>query len=214
MERFFESIEASHAESRATGIQWPEVDIRAIWGRVIADLAQQGLISDEDRDRVDPHSLAVQYEVRANPCWPMPNLRKCLTGLHDAGIELGIISNAQFYTPLLLESLLGSPIEKWGFAADLQYYSYQHGVAKPGEDLFSMAAETLRRHGFGPDEALYIGNDVLNDIMPARKVGFRTGLFAGDARSLRRRTGDPRVEGVEPDLVVTDLAQVLQCVIA
>jgi len=51
-----------------------------------------------------------------------------------------------------------------------------------------------------------------NDMGPAARLGFRTALFAGDARSLRRREGDPWCAGIVPDLVVTDLVDLLHCV--
>ena len=48
---------------------------------------------------------------------------------------------------------------------------------------------------------------MLNDILPATKCGFRTALFAGDARSLRLRDQDSRVADITPDIIATDLAQ-------
>jgi putative hydrolase of the HAD superfamily len=50
---------------------------------------------------------------------------------------------------------------------------------------------------------------MLNDIYPARKAGFKTALFAGDQRSLRMRSDDPRCRDLTPDLVVTDLGQLI-----
>jgi putative hydrolase of the HAD superfamily len=69
----------------------------------------------------------------------------------------------------------------------------------------------LCRRGIRHDEVLYVGNDMLNDIMPANSVGFRTALFAGDARSLRLREDEPSVRGSTPDLVVTDLLDLVRC---
>ncbi len=157
--------------------------------------------------------LAVEYEARANPCWPMPNVRECLGGLHRWGVLLGIISNAQFYTPELFGAMLGEPPEKWGFQPDLQFYSYRFGRAKPGVEMFESAVAALARRGISPGEVLYVGNDMLNDVFPASQVGFRTALFAGDGRSLRRRDGTALIEGISPDLVVTDLVQILDCII-
>ena len=57
-----------------------------------------------------------------------------------------------------------------------------------------------------------LGNDMLNDIYPARNVGFQTALFAGDKRSLRLRTEDPRCRDLTSDLVVTDLGQLIQLI--
>ena len=80
-------------------------------------------------------------------------------------------------------------------------------------ELFNAAAEVLSAYGIGPPEVLYVGNDMLNDILPASSVGFRTALFAGDARSLRRRQGDGRVARIVPDLVLTRLSQLQECII-
>ncbi|MHC4986693.1 MAG: HAD family hydrolase, partial [Planctomycetota bacterium] len=64
--------------------------------------------------------------------------------------------------------------------------------------------------GIEPGQALYVGNDVRNDIAPARSLGMRTALFAGDARSLRLRADDPDCGGAQPDAVVTALPQILE----
>lgn len=212
IEHFFRSIEASHAESRRAGIDYPEVDLVEIWRSVLVELARDGLIEPAGRETVDLRRLAVEYEARANPCWPMPQLRECLAELCDRNLLLGIVSNAQFYTPSLFDALLGGPAEQWGFQPDLQYYSYHHARAKPGLGLYKLAAEALGRRGISPGEALYVGNDVLNDVRPAGELGFRTALFAGDARSLRRRTEDGQLEAVAPDLVLTELGQLPECI--
>ena len=77
--------------------------------------------------------------------------------------------------------------------------------------MFERAADSLAARGIVGDEVLYVGNDMLNDVMPAASVGFRTALCAGDARSLRLREGDERIMGVSPDLVLSDLAQLDEC---
>jgi putative hydrolase of the HAD superfamily len=51
-----------------------------------------------------------------------------------------------------------------------------------------------------------------NDIAPAKAVGMQTALFAGDRRSLRWRRGDPLVGDELPDMVLTRLPQLLECV--
>ncbi len=212
-EHLFRAIEASHARSRQAGIEYPEVDIVELWREVLAMLAEQGLIDEAAGRTTDLRWLAVEYEARANPCWPMPHLQKCLSALQRSDRLLGIISNAQFFTPKLFTALLGSPAGQWGFDPQLQYYSYQHGRAKPGLALHRMAAEALSDRQIACHQVLYVGNDMLNDVLPACKLGFRTALFAGDARSLRRRPGEQQLEGILPDLVLTDLIQLAECII-
>jgi len=213
VEMLFEVIRARHAELRARGVDYPEVDICAMWRRVLERLHGQGRIEAGDPGAVDLKRLAVEYEARANPCWPMPRLEACLGRLAGAGLLLGIVSNAQFYTRLLFPALLGEPIERRGFDAGLLFFSYEHGHAKPGAVLYERAAAELRDRGVEPREVLYVGNDMLNDVLPAREAGFCTALFAGDRRSLRLREGDPRLEGVAPDLVLSDLGQLAGCVL-
>ena len=47
-------------------------------------------------------------------------------------------------------------------------------------------------------------------LYPAVAIGFQTALFAGDGRSLRLRTDDSRCADLKPDLVLTDLEQLIQ----
>lgn len=207
-----EAIAHSHQRSRQQGVECPEVDIVEVWRQVVARLAAAGLLDptgwSDDRLR----RLAIEYEGRANPVWPMPGLRDCLARLDQKGLILGIISNAQFYTPRLFPALLGVGSQSLGFDPDLQYYSYQYGQAKPGRALHEMAAAALAERGIEPGGVLYVGNDRLNDVYPSVQVGFRTALFAGDARSFRPRHGDPHLAGVSPDLLLTELAELDGCV--
>jgi putative hydrolase of the HAD superfamily len=211
LQLLFDRIEAIHAIAHERGIQYPEVDIVEVWRWVVAEMADRGLVAWEPTDPVDFRRLAIEYEARANPVWPMPGLTDCLEYLRSHGLAMGIISNAQFYTREIFPALLGQPAESFGFDPQLLYYSYEHGVAKPGTELYRMAAKSLGIRGIAPGEVLYVGNDMLNDIMPAVQVGFRGGLFAGDGRSLRRRHGDPRVSGVSPEVILTSLSDLKMC---
>ncbi len=208
----FDVIEEFHAEGRSRGIAYPEVQIVEVWRRVLQVLREQGAVCAGEADSVDLGRLAVEYEARANPVWPMPGAADCLRALRERGVLLGIVSNAQFYTAELFPALLDARPEELGFDPALVFYSYRHGLAKPGPELYRMAARQLAARGVGASAAVYVGNDVLNDVAPARQVGFRTVLFAGDARSLRLREGDPRTTGAVPDAVVTDLADLPGCI--
>ena len=144
-----------------------------------------------------------------NPVYPMPGLTTLLSTCRARRMPMGIISNAQFYTPDLLEWFLKSSLEKSGFNPRLIFLSYRFGYAKPSMVMFKRAADVLSGIGIPVNEALYVGNDMLNDIRPASAVGFKTALFAGDARSLRPRESDDRCRGLSPDLIVTDLRQLI-----
>jgi putative hydrolase of the HAD superfamily len=194
-------IRADHVRSRAAGIGRPEVDILAIWDSLLADL---GLALPRPALR----RLALEYELRSNPVWPMPGLAEVIGKLAARGVVLGVVSNAQFYTPLILEAFLGRSLALLGFDPRCCAWSYRQGVAKPATDVYGPALTGLREHhGIAPREVLYVGNDMRNDVRPAQALGCQTVLFAGDARSLRLREDDPELRAVTPDRVITALEQ-------
>lgn len=207
---FMEAIHAAQRERRAEGVEFPEVDILAVWNDTLAALVEHGIPSISDEQL---RALAIENECRANPVWPMPALAQTLDALSGAGMLLGIVSNAQFYTPLLFNALLGASLEELGFDPALCVWSYRMREGKPSARLYErLAAALSQEHGVTPGETLYVGNDQLKDIWPAQQVGFRTALFAGDRRSLRLREGDERCAKTRADLVIDDLPQLLKAI--
>ena len=216
VERLHHWIDSEHRNAQKKGIQYPEVDILEIWKLVLNDLAREKLIRSEKHaqhemfDTRAVQRLAVEYECRVNPTWPMPDLRITLKGLLKTGIKLGIVSNAQFYTSLVMESFYETGwIEKF-FEPGLCIESWQVGESKPSARLIRLILEQLAaRYGLTPDKTLCIGNDMLNDITPAIQMGCKTALFAGDRKSLRLRADDPHCSDITPDLIITELKQLL-----
>jgi putative hydrolase of the HAD superfamily len=196
-DRFADLIRADHERSRASGIDFPEVEIRDIWKELLGDHPDSVI-----------ESVAVAYENACNPVWPMPGALELLATLGKAGIALAIVSNAQFYTPCLFEGLMDRSLGDLGFEPDLSFFSYRFQRAKPSSWLYEQLRDALAARSIGCEETLYIGNDALNDVHPAARTGFRTALFAGDARSLRLRENHDDL--LPPDAIVTELPQVTE----
>lgn len=199
--RLFNEIKKEHAEKQSRGIKCPEVRIHRIWMRITGT-----------DDRETARRLALGYELIVNPPYPMPYVKDLLAACRIAGLEMGIISNAQFYTPLLFPYFFGKKPRELGFDPDLLIYSYVSGRAKPCTDMFEAAAQKLGAKGIAPESVLYIGNDMLNDIYPAAATGFQTALFAGDMRSLRLREDDQRCTDLAADLSVNSLAGIAEII--
>ena len=210
-EALVEAITRTHKRFKERGVQYPEVDIRSILFEVLEYLRPPGF-GGEDPSRGLCETLAVEYECRSNPIWPMPGLAETLRHLREGGVTLGILSNAQFFTPLLFPAYLDANLEKLGFDPALCVYSYRLREAKPSLLLFRHALDMLTRRDIEPQQVLYVGNDRINDIWPAAHAGMRTALFAGDSRSFRPRDEDPRIRGVREDLLLTDLRQLIEVV--
>jgi putative hydrolase of the HAD superfamily len=166
-------IEKAHA---ASPHPFPEVDIREIHAAM-----HPGLPAAEIE------RLALAHEQAVNPVTAMPGAVETLRELASRGVTLGLVSNAQFYTVPVLEACLGSSLADLGIDPELCVLSYQERRAKPDTHLFEVARGRLIERGVRTEEALYVGNDVRNDIEPAKAAGFRTLLFAGDESSLRLR---------------------------
>lgn len=205
----YKAIETFRATLIEQSTAYPEVCIQTVWKAFLHQAEQHGWL----RLTGDLDLAIIDYECRVNPCWPMPEAASVLKDLKKAGLALGIISNAQFYTPLLFCALLGQTIDEIGFEPDLSVWSYKELIGKPSTELFEIAKTSLAKRGISPSETLFIGNDMRNDIWPAHHVGFKTALFAGDQRSLRLREDHPDASRIRPDLVLTNLRQLTSALI-
>ena len=198
---FQETVKRHQAERRLHGVVYPEVEIRAVWAEMIESLG----VTQAGPDMIE--ELALRYECELNPVWPMPHADEVIGAIARSGKQLGIISNAQFYTRPVIEGLFDGSLDDLGFHPKLQVFSYEVREGKPSRRLYEILAERAGEFGIEPEQIFYLGNDMTKDVLPARELGFRTGLFAGDARSLRLGGLSPEEAADTADAVITDLAQ-------
>jgi putative hydrolase of the HAD superfamily len=182
---------------------YPEVKVEEIWGSLLKGPLARYVPGD-----MDGEEFALRYELAVNPVAPKSGALELFEGLKNRGLVLGLISNAQFFTPLLFDAFFGKSPEALGFDPRLLVYSFEEGEAKPSPFLFKKAADHLHSQGLSPDTVLFVGNDMLNDIHAAASAGFKTALFAGDPCSLRLRAGNPLTEGFLPDGVIRFLSDI------
>lgn len=178
---------------------FPEVDIREIHAAL-----------NPGRSIEEIEKLAMEAEQRSNPVTAMEGAAETLESLKGRGLALGLISNAQFYTVPALEACIGKGLLDAGISPALCCLSYLELRAKPDVHLFEAVRERLLQGGIEANQVLYVGNDVRNDIDPARACGFLTALFAGDESSLRLRGRSLDDSGA--DHVIHDLREILKLV--
>jgi putative hydrolase of the HAD superfamily len=205
-----DNMKRHHFRRRKLGVKFSEVNIRQIWLEVINMAVRNHLIAKTSESK--PDNLAIVFDLLCNKIYPMPLMKEVILQLENSGKHLGIISNAQFYSPIQLNYFLEGKIAASGgvehFDQDLLFFSYQYQKAKPDFSLFDRLLTTLKKnYGILPFESVYVGNDMFKDIFPARHCGMKTVLFAGDRRSLRLRQDRTEVAGLIPDAIITELRQ-------
>ena len=202
-----------HKAGHDAGVDFPEVEITKVWKKIIDFLQNTATLKSSETDFDQIRKLAVEYECRVNPVGPMPGSLETIQQVAASGRVLGIVSNAQFYTPLLFSAFFDQDVAACGFDPDCCIWSYKELKAKPSASLFPKVEKFLQlKHGIALKDTVYVGNDMLNDVYCAQQAGCKTVLFAGDRRSLRLREKDERCLAIKPDAVITSLLQLLEIV--
>jgi putative hydrolase of the HAD superfamily len=199
---FLRGIQAEREARMAEGVAHPEVRVDEIWFKLLEKF------QPEEPPTINfAREVALFFERQANPKHLQPRAFEVLTTLKQRGLRQGIISNAQFYTPIELSELLreesGGVIRTYEsiFDASLVFFSFDLGVVKPDSTGFRRAVKALTRENIMPDDCVFVGNSPANDIVPARHVGFRTVLFAPEPVS---------DSAARSDLVIHNLRQLLE----
>ncbi|MCC5578862.1 HAD family hydrolase [Microtetraspora sp. AC03309] len=112
--------------------------------------------------RADPDGLRENFD--GDDLYP--DVRGSLAALRSAGYELIIAGNQprQAYDALLAMDL---PV-------DAIHTSAAWHVEKPAPEFFAKVAAVAGRR---PEEILYVGDRLDNDVLPARRAGMRTALL-------------------------------------
>jgi putative hydrolase of the HAD superfamily len=182
-------ISLSHQNSAKKGVLYPEVKIEKVWELILMMLKRHGykpepLLQMASEDI--PRCFAYTYNFLSLGRQLYPGVVETLQELRSNNIVVGILSNAQFYTPidltLLIRDQSNEKIEDYLelFDVDLTFYSYEYGFSKPNQLLFRRLFDALYEFNILPSQTVMVGNDLFVDIAPAKEAGMKTALFTGD----------------------------------
>lgn len=216
LQSFKSEIVKVHESEKSSDKPYPEVDILAIWESIL--IKQRELKNLEICDGLCIKCFTFVFEILSNNIYPMPGMKEVINNLIQSKYPIGIISNAQFYTPVIVNYFLNGKITDdetvEPFDPEITVFSYQHKRAKPDPHLFHLITESCReKYDASPDQIIFVGNDMFRDVYPAKRAGFKTVLFAGDDRSLRLREENAEISHIEPDHIITDLRQLLKIIV-
>jgi FMN phosphatase YigB (HAD superfamily) len=197
------------------GERCPEVLADRVWEEIIKKLLQKEYKWDVGfYGSLNEFSRKVAYFFQASlqgtACYE--GACQALRHVADAFLAQGWLDNGQAFTPVQLQRGLqeqaGSARLDDLFAPDLRVLSYEYRGRKPSERLFRELVVRLAARGIGPRQALYVGPTIEQDVVPARRVGLRTALFAGDRGSLRATNEQLKDRASRPDVLLTELPQI------
>ena len=185
-------ISLRHEQAAERGAVFPEIVIEEIWEVIISILKRHGYIpefSSGETLRDFSRRVAWFYNYHALGRGFYPGVVDALTILRKKNMIVGLLSNAQFYTPVDMTFFLRDQSRgKYDdihelFDVDLTFFSYEYQVAKPHQLLFRKLFDALYEFQILPEQTVYIGNDLAVDIAPAQNAGMKTALFTGDSKS-------------------------------
>jgi FMN phosphatase YigB (HAD superfamily) len=134
----------------------------------------------------------------------------------DNKLHQGLLADGQNFTPVQIQRGLTQQDATVRFEelvpARFQVLSCQVGVRKPSLDLYRHALAVFSQEGINADQVLHIGSRIATDVMPARRLGMKTGLFAGDKSSLQATPDQLKDSASRPDVLLTQLDQIKEIV--
>jgi hypothetical protein len=196
------------------GEKYPELLADRVWEGLVKKLAKKDYTFDVGfYGSLNEFSRKVAYffhaSLQGTACYP--GVATALKAVADAGLVQGLCGDGQGFTPVQLQRGLdaqdGGRLEAM-IPPELQMLSHEVKGKKPSERLFQFALDRLETLGIGPAEVLHVGSRIDKDLSPAKKLGLRTALFAGDRTSLAATRDQLKDSATRPDVLLTDLAQI------
>lgn len=206
-------------QALAGSAKHPEILAERIWETILKKLLQKDYKFDAGfYGALNEYSGKIAYFFHANlqgtAC--QAGAVEALRGLADRGVLQGLIADAQCFTTVQLQRglKLQDPTADLDdlIDRDVRALSCKVGVRKPSETLFRHALHVLQERAVTPEQVLHVGTRIDSDIVPAKKLGMRTALYAGDAASLQATAEQLKTPASRPDVLLTELAQIVQVI--
>jgi hypothetical protein len=198
--------------------RYPEAASERVWEAVIKLLLQKDYKFDAGFfGSLNEFSRKVAYffhaSLQGTACYP--GAAFALRHVAEAGLSQGLLADGQVFTTVQLARGLKAqdPDLDLGLLTEgLVVLSHEVRGRKPSERLFREALKALAEKGIEPGEVLHVGSRVQQDLVPARRLGMRTALFAGDRASLQATPEQLKEPPGRPDVLLTELGQIASVV--
>lgn len=195
----------------------PEVSSERLWEAIIKKLLQKDYQFDAGFfGSLNEFSRKVAYffhaSLQGTACYP--GAADALRVVRKRGLEQGLLGDGQCFTQVQLQRGLSGQDEGVRLSEllsdGLVVLSYEVRARKPSERLFRQALTALDEKGIEPGSVLHVGSRLQQDLVPARRLGMKTALFAGDRASLQATPEQLKDSSSRPDVLLTELSQITE----
>jgi len=199
--------------------RYPEVQAERLWEAILKRLLQKDYKFDAGFfGSLNEYSRKVAYffhaSLQGTCCYP--GAAVALQHVRKAGLRQGLLADGQCFTTVQLQRGLAAQDEQVRLEnlldGSLVVLSAEIRGKKPSERLFRRALELLGEKGISPGEVLHVGSRLKEDLVPARRLGMHTALFAGDKASLQANPEQLKDPNSRPDVLLTELDQIREVV--
>ena len=137
---------------------------------------------------------------------------QAMAKVKEKGLAQSVLANAQCFSLTQLERGLLKQDAKASLSRlldpGLNALSFELHCRLPSERLFRQVIAAAASKGIQPGEILHIGSRIAQNVAPARRLGMKTGLFAGDKTSLEATAEQLKDSHNRPDVLLTELTQI------
>jgi FMN phosphatase YigB (HAD superfamily) len=213
--QIYGKVLSEHRLAPSPGEKHPEICSERIWEGIVKKLLQKEYKFDAGFfGSLNEYSRKIAYffhaSLQGTACYP--NAAAALEFVRARGIRQAVLADAQCFTLVQLQRGLVQQNGKATVASlldpELRVLSCEHGGRKPSERLYRQLLQVLEKNAIAPHEVLHIGSRIVQDLAPARRLGMRTALFAGDKGSLQATVEQLKDPASRPDVLLTDLRQI------
>lgn len=178
--------------------KYPEFDVVKLFREFINQRLSTQETTSPEKLKWLPVFLAETYRgISRNRLQLYPGVLDVLSALRPH-YKLGVISDAQ--SAWCLPEMRAVGIDGY---FDAVIVSGDYGYRKPDSRLFTAALTQL---GVGPENVLFVGNDMFRDVYAAKQQRIKTVFFSSNQ-------GSKQPEGAEPDYIIYQFAEMRQALL-
>jgi hypothetical protein len=201
------------------GGKYPEMIAERVWQSIVKKLLQKDYKFDTGfYGSLNEYSRKIAYffhaSLQGTACYA--GAAEAVAHVQSHGLAQGLIADAQCFTLVQLRRGLtqdgGTAGVDMLFDRPLRALSNEQGARKPSDRLFKHFLAAASARGLEPHQVLHVGSRISQDMVPAKKLGMRTALFAGDKESLQATPEQLKDPATRPDALLTYLGQIVEIV--